>query len=70
MEGLDIRVSKLGPLFHYYYRSPKGLLSASSGLRQGDPLSPFLFVVVGEALGQMMYAGANANLTCYKASTF
>ena len=30
-------------------------------LHQGDPLSPFLFVVV-EALSKMMYVAANARL--------
>ena len=42
--------------------SPFGFFSTSKGLRQSDPLSSFLFVVVGEALSRMLHAASNVKL--------
>lgn len=42
--------------------SPSGFFSTSRGLCQGDPLSSFLFVIIGEALSRMVRTTANASL--------
>jgi hypothetical protein len=42
--------------------SPSGFFSNSCGLRQGDPLSLILFVVIMEVLSRMMFVTMNRGL--------
>ena len=41
----------------------KGWVKASKGLRQGDPLSPFLFTLVANVLSRLMIRAEETGLT-------
>jgi hypothetical protein len=42
--------------------SPAGFFNSSRGVRQGDPLSPFLFVIIKEAFSRMVKASVEHGL--------
>jgi hypothetical protein len=42
--------------------TPSGFFQSSRGIRQGDPLSPLLFVVVIKAFSRMLYVSMRQGL--------
>ncbi|RVW66531.1 putative mitochondrial protein [Vitis vinifera] len=46
----------------YDHVSAKGWVKASRGLRQGDPLSPFLFTLVADVLSRMLLRAEERNM--------
>ncbi|RVW71380.1 putative ribonuclease H protein [Vitis vinifera] len=46
----------------YDHVSAKGWVKASRGLRQGDPLSPFLFTLVADVLSRMLVRAEERNM--------
>jgi hypothetical protein len=51
-----IRVCIFTPTFSILFNgSPYGFISPGKGLRQGDPLSPFLFIMGSEVFSRLMF---------------
>lgn len=49
-------------VFHFYKWKTKGRIFASRGIRQGDPLSPFLFLLISEVLGALLVKAHNSGI--------
>jgi hypothetical protein len=56
VERLNVPMRLHGSVFSAYKCTPKDFFDSSRGVRQADPLSPLLFVVMMEAFSKMMNA--------------
>lgn len=58
-----IKICITSPLFSIMVNgSPNGFFKGGRGLRQGDPVSPYLFIVVANLLGRMMAKAESVGL--------
>ena len=62
MEEMDERLLVLGFFCSLVNGNAKGWVKASRGLRQGDPLSPFLFTIVADVLSRMLLRAEERNV--------
>ena len=51
MDILDLRMLEEHQVIFFINDKPRGRITTSRGIRQRHPLSPFLFLLVGDVLG-------------------